>query len=105
VPGGGRKLLQIELNDIDLSLRGMLRGFGLKVGKTTPKIFRTLRRISLAWRSSRFSRSSVFSFAATSDRTLGERPMSRSALVNHPRITGVNKDWQRRRSDIAASSK
>src|SRR3954452_18519751 len=36
---GGRKLLQGKLHDIELSLRGTLRGFGLKIGKTTPKSF------------------------------------------------------------------
>jgi transposase len=36
---GARKLLQIKLHDIELSLRGTLRGFGLKVGKTTAKTF------------------------------------------------------------------
>jgi transposase len=35
---GARKLLQIKLH-IEMSLRGTLRGFGLKVGKTTPKTF------------------------------------------------------------------
>jgi transposase len=34
-----RKLLQSKLNDIELSLRGVLRGFGLKVGPTTPARF------------------------------------------------------------------
>jgi transposase len=34
-----RKLLQSKLHDIDLSVRGILRGFGLKVGKTTPRTF------------------------------------------------------------------
>ena len=34
-----RKLLQSKLLDIEMSLRGMLRGFGLKVGATTPKRF------------------------------------------------------------------
>ncbi|HEX8808502.1 MAG TPA: IS110 family transposase [Xanthobacteraceae bacterium] len=34
-----RKLLQNKLRDIEASLRGTLRGFGLKVGKTTPKRF------------------------------------------------------------------
>jgi transposase len=34
-----RKLLQAKLLDIEMSLRGMLRGFGLKVGPTTPKRF------------------------------------------------------------------
>src|SRR4051794_18447772 len=36
---GARKLLQGKLHDIELSLRGVLRGFGLKVGPTTPKTF------------------------------------------------------------------
>jgi transposase len=34
-----RKLLQGKLHDIEMSLRGILRGFGLKVGPTTPKRF------------------------------------------------------------------
>lgn len=34
-----RKILQNKLHDIDLCLRGILRGFGLKVGKTTPRTF------------------------------------------------------------------
>jgi transposase len=34
-----RKLVQTKLHDIELSLRGVLRGFGLKVGRTTPKQF------------------------------------------------------------------
>ena len=34
-----RKLLQSKLRDIENSLRGMLRGFGLKVGKTTERTF------------------------------------------------------------------
>jgi transposase len=34
-----RRLLQSKLCDVESSLRGILRGFGLKVGKTTPKRF------------------------------------------------------------------
>jgi transposase len=34
-----RTLLREKRHDIDMSLRGLLRGFGLKVGKTTPKTF------------------------------------------------------------------
>jgi transposase len=34
-----RKLVQSKLYDVEMSLRGILRGFGLKVGKTTPKRF------------------------------------------------------------------
>ena len=34
-----RKLVQSKLHDIENSLRGILRGFGLKVGKTTARSF------------------------------------------------------------------
>ena len=34
-----RKLVQSKLLDVENSLRGILRGFGLKVGKVTPKTF------------------------------------------------------------------
>src|SRR5215203_3000345 len=34
-----RKLLQAKRHDVEMSLRGVLRGFGLKVGPTTPKVF------------------------------------------------------------------
>ncbi|HYY39130.1 MAG TPA: IS110 family transposase, partial [Xanthobacteraceae bacterium] len=34
-----RKLVQSKLQDLENSLRGILRGFGLKVGKTTPRSF------------------------------------------------------------------
>lgn len=35
----GRKLLQAKLHDVEMSLRGILRGFGLKVGPTTARRF------------------------------------------------------------------
>ena len=34
-----RKLVQSKLHDVEMSLRGLLRGFGLKVGRTTPRRF------------------------------------------------------------------
>jgi transposase len=34
-----RKLVQSKLHDMEMSLRGILRGFGLKVGATTPRRF------------------------------------------------------------------
>jgi transposase len=34
-----RKLVQVKLHDVEMSLRGILRGFGLKVGPTTPARF------------------------------------------------------------------
>src|SRR6476661_10490282 len=34
-----RKLLQTKYRDVTMSLRGVLRGFGLKVGSTTPRRF------------------------------------------------------------------
>ena len=41
-----RKLLQIKNHDVEMSLRGVLRGFGLKVGPTTP---RPLPAGSVSW--------------------------------------------------------
>src|ERR1700694_136518 len=34
-----RKLVQVKNHDVEMSLRGGLRGFGLKVGRTTPRTF------------------------------------------------------------------
>src|SRR5712692_7360913 len=34
-----RKLVQSKCHDVEMSLRGILRGFGLKVGATTPRRF------------------------------------------------------------------
>src|SRR5690242_9298308 len=34
-----RRLLQSKRHDVEMSIRGLLRGFGLKVGPTTPKTF------------------------------------------------------------------
>ena len=34
-----RKLLQGKVHDVEMSLRGILRGFGLKVGATTPRTY------------------------------------------------------------------
>jgi transposase len=34
-----RKLLQGKVHDVEMSLRGILRGFGLKVGPTTPRTY------------------------------------------------------------------
>ncbi len=42
-----RKLVQSKLYDIEMSLRGILRGFGLKVGPTTPR--KALRHASIIW--------------------------------------------------------
>jgi transposase len=42
-----RKLLQGKLTDVELSLRGILRGFGLKIGKVTTKTFeRRIRKLA-----------------------------------------------------------
>ena len=43
-----RKLLQAKRHDVEMSLRGVLRGFGLKVGPTTPKTF--AGRVRIWWR-------------------------------------------------------
>ena len=34
-----RRLIRDKLHDVELSLRGLLRNFGLKVGKTTPRTY------------------------------------------------------------------
>jgi transposase len=34
-----RRLVQAKLYDVEMNLRGILRGFGLKVGSTTPRLF------------------------------------------------------------------
>src|ERR1700758_296995 len=34
-----RKLLQGKLHDVEMCIRGLLRGFGLKVGPTTPRTY------------------------------------------------------------------
>lgn len=46
-----RKLLQAKRHDVEMSLRGVLRGFGLKVGPTTPKTFegRVREPITTRW--------------------------------------------------------
>jgi transposase len=42
-----RKLLQVKLNDIEMHLRGILRGFGLKVGATTkPRFAERIRELA-----------------------------------------------------------
>jgi transposase len=46
-----RKLVQVKLHDIEMSLRGILRGFGLKVGPTTPARFEGRIRELCCWAS------------------------------------------------------
>lgn len=58
-------------------------GFNRRSSSAAAKYADALRRISLTWRSSRFSRSSAFSFAATSDGMPCARPASRSAFFTH----------------------
>jgi len=43
-----RKLLQTKNHDVEMSLRGVLRGFGLKVGPTTPRTFAARIRVLVA---------------------------------------------------------
>ena len=51
-----RKLLQSKLHDVEMCIRGILRGFGLKVGPTTPRP--TMRGSEIWWRVIRRSRRS-----------------------------------------------
>ena len=77
-----RKLVQSKLHDIENSLRGILRGFGLKVGKTTGRSYAGGSRTNVAIRP-RFGRGAA----------LKRRPLTcrRSATA----LTAAN---QRRRS-------
>ena len=47
-----RNLVRSKLHDVEMSLRGTLRGFGLKVGKTTPRTFEARVRELVAGHSS-----------------------------------------------------
>jgi len=60
-------------------------GFDRRSSSAAAKYADALRRISLAWRSSRFSRSSAFSFADSSAGASGDRPLLRSAFWTHSR--------------------
>jgi hypothetical protein len=59
-------------------------GLGRRSSSAIAKYADALRRISLAWRSSRFSRSSAFIFSATSVGTPARVPRSTSQRFTHP---------------------
>src|SRR4030081_1628844 len=80
--GGERQDLADRLHPMSLSVIVDERDHGLyrRSSSAIAKYADALRRISLAWRSSRFSRSSAVSFAATSEGRPGARPLSRSTF-------------------------
>jgi hypothetical protein len=61
------------------------RGLDRRSSSAIAKYADALRRVSLAWRSSRFSRSSAFSRSRVSPVIPSRRPWSRSACRTHPR--------------------
>lgn len=66
-----RKLMQKELLETESSLRGILRGFGLKVGKTTPVLFEgRIRELVVGHPSLEIVASALLSVRATLRREL-----------------------------------
>ncbi len=49
-PLAARTLVHTKRHDVEMSLRGLLRGFGLKVGKTTPRRFEARVALDRAFR-------------------------------------------------------
>ena len=81
-----RKLLQAKRHDVEMSLRGVLRGFGLKVGPTTPKTSRA--GCGISWLI--MTRCRPIADALLSARTVLERSSrpSRSVSPGSPAPTG-----------------
>src|SRR5436190_13658840 len=83
--GGDRQHFADRLDPMDLTVIVDERDHRLngRSSSAWAKYADALRRISLACRSSRFSRSRAFSRAAISVVTPGARPLSRSAFFSH----------------------
>jgi transposase len=92
-----RKLAQSKLHDVEMSLRGVLRGFGLKVGKTTPKTFEgrilelveghpTLEGIAGALLRARQSLAHAFTELERRARTLARQSRSARLLMSTPGV-------------------
>src|SRR3954465_6780207 len=81
--GGDRQHLADRLDPMRLAVIVDERDHGLnrRASSARAKYALALRRISLACRSSRFSRSRAFSFIATSVGTPAPKPLSRSAFL------------------------
>src|SRR6478609_407599 len=82
---GDRQHLANRLDPMRLAVIVDERDHGLnrRSSSAWAKYAEALRRISLAWRSSRFSRSKALSFVATSVGTRARTPLSRSAFFTH----------------------
>ena len=88
-----RKQLLGRLIDVELSIRGILRGFGLKVGVVTRKGFeRTDSGVGdCSHHIGTHCRSNAFSSVSSSDQSLTRRCAARSALL-HVRRNAVTRD-------------
>jgi hypothetical protein len=89
---GDRQDVADRLDPVRITMRVDERHhhFGRRSSSAIAKYADALRRISLAWRSSRFSRSNAFILSAISLGTPGRRPLSTSAFLTHSRsVCGV----------------
>ena len=95
-----RKLIQGKLHDVEMSLRGILRGFGLKVGRTTPRSFAgrvrelvvghpTLEGVAAALLSARAELSQQFSRFQAQVRTQARRDPRARLLMSTPGVGAV----------------
>ena len=95
-----RKLIQSKLHDVEMSLRGILRGFGLKVGRTTPRSFAqrvrdlvaghpTLEGVAAALLSARTELSQQFSWFEVQVRALARRDARARLLMSTPGVGAI----------------
>ena len=95
-----RKLMQGKLHDVEMSLRGILRGFGLKVGPTTPRSFAgrirelvadhpTLAAIGEALLSARDELSRQFSWFEAQVRSLARQNAKTRLLMSTPGVGAI----------------
>jgi transposase len=95
-----RKLIQGKLHDVEMSLRGILRGFGLKVGPTTPRSFAgrirelvaghpTLEGVAEALLSARDELSRQFRWFETQVRSLARWNSKARLLMSTPGVGAI----------------
>ena len=95
-----RRLLQGKLHDVEMSLRGVLRGFGLKVGATTPKTFegrvrdlvaghRTLELVTEALLSARSTLAAEFAVLDRKVRSMARADGKARLLMTTPGVGSI----------------
>ena len=97
-----RKLLQAKRHDVEMSLRGVLRGFGLKVGPTTPKTFEG--RVRIWWSGTRryeIAERCCWHARCSSRSSRPSRSASRVARAAHARARAADDRAGRGRADGA----